>query len=139
MSVSDPVADMLTKIRNAAAAGHEKVDVPSSKLKLEIVKILKTEGFIKNFKRLNDAGENTIRMFLKYDDNESPVIHGIERVSTPGRRVYSGYKMLPRVYNGYGTLILSTSVGVITGKHASEKQVGGELICKVCCRRFMDR
>ncbi len=131
MSVSDPVADMLTKIRNAAAAGHEKVDVPSSKLKLEIVKILKTEGFIKNFKRLNDAGENTIRMFLKYDDNESPVIHGIERVSTPGRRVYSGYKMLPRVYNGYGTLILSTSVGVITGRLASEKQVGGELICKV--------
>ena len=131
MSVSDPVADMLTKIRNAAAAGHEKVDVPSSKLKLEIVKILKTEGFIKNFKRLNEAGASTIRMFLKYDDKELPVIHGIEKVSTPGRRVYSGYKMLPRVYNGYGTLILSTSVGVITGKHASEKQVGGELICKV--------
>ena len=131
MSVSDPVADMLTKIRNAAAAGHEKVDVPSSKLKLEIVKILKTEGFIKNFKRLNEAGASTIRMFLKYDDNELPVIHGIEKVSTPGRRVYSGYKMLPRVYNGYGTLILSTSVGVITGKHASEKQVGGELIYKV--------
>ena len=139
MSVSDPVADMLTKIRNAAAAGHEKVDVPSSKLKLEIVKILKTEGFIKNFKRLNDAGENTIRMFLKYDDNESPVIHGIERVSTPGRRVYSGYKMLPRVYNGYGTLILSTSVGVITGKHASEKQVGGELICKVWSEATVSR
>ena len=131
MSVSDPVADMLTKIRNAAAAGHEKVDVPSSKLKLEIVKILKTEGFIKNFKRINDSGENTIRMFLKYDENENSVIHGIERVSTPGRRVYSGYKTLPRVYNGYGTLILSTSVGVITGKYASEKQVGGELICKV--------
>ena len=100
MSVSDPVADMLTKIRNAAAAGHEKVDVPSSKLKLEIVKILKTEGFIKNFKRLNEAGASTIRMFLKYDDNELPVIHGIEKVSTPGRRVYSGYKMLPRVYTG---------------------------------------
>ncbi|MGP1594506.1 MAG: 30S ribosomal protein S8 [Treponema sp.] len=131
MSVSDPVADMLTKIRNAAAAGHEKVDVPSSKLKLEIVKILKTEGFIKNFKRINDTGENTIRMFLKYDEKEVSVIHGIERVSTPGRRVYSGYKTLPRVYNGYGTLILSTSVGVITGKYASEKQVGGELICKV--------
>ena len=88
------------------------------------MKILKTEGFIKNFKRLNEAGESTIRMFLKYDDNELPVIHGIEKVSTPGGRVYS-------VYNGYGTLILSTSVGVITGKHASEKQVGGELICKV--------
>ncbi len=131
MSVSDPVADMLTKIRNATAAGHEKVDVPSSKLKLEIVKILKTEGFIKNFKRFNETGENTIRMFLKYDDKEASVIHGIERVSTPGRRVYSGYKTLPRVFNGYGTLILSTSIGVVTGKYASEKQVGGELICKV--------
>ncbi len=131
MSVSDPVADMLTKIRNATAAGHEKVDVPSSKLKLEIVKILKAEGFIKNFKRFNETGENTIRMFLKYDDKEASVIHGIERVSTPGRRVYSGYKMLPRVFNGYGTLILSTSIGVVTGKYASEKQVGGELICKV--------
>lgn len=131
MIVSDPVADMLTKIRNASAAKHEKVDVPSSKSKLEIVKILKTEGFIRNFKRVNETGENIIRMFLKYDDKEASVIHGIERVSTPGRRVYSGYKMLPRVFNGYGTLILSTSIGVITGKHASEKQVGGELICKV--------
>lgn len=131
MSVSDPVADMLTKVRNAAMARHEKVDIPASKLKLEIVKILKTEGYIKNFKKVNQDGANCIRVFLKYDDKNTPIIHGLERVSTPGRRVYAGYKDLPRVYNGYGTLIVSTSVGVTTGKKAEEKQVGGELLCTV--------
>lgn len=131
MSVSDPVADMLTKVRNAVMARHEKVDIPASKLKLEIVKILKTEGYIKNFKKVNQDGANCIRVFLKYDDKNTPVIHGIEKVSTPGRRVYAGYKDLPRVFNGYGTVIVSTSLGVTTGKKAQEKQVGGELICKV--------
>jgi len=131
MSVSDPVADMLTKVRNAAMARHEKVDIPASKLKLEIVKILKTEGFIKNFKKVNQDGANCIRVFLKYDEKNAPIIHGLEKVSTPGRRVYAGYKNLPRVYNGYGTVIVSTSLGVTTGKKAQEKQVGGELICTV--------
>ncbi|HNQ97932.1 MAG: 30S ribosomal protein S8 [Spirochaetales bacterium] len=131
MSVSDPIADMLTKVRNAAMARHEKVDIPASKLKLEIVKILKTEGFIKNFKKVNQEGSNCIRVFLKYDDKNLPVIHGIEKLSTPGRRMYAGYKDLPRVYNGYGTVIVSTSLGVTTGKKAQEKQVGGELICTV--------
>jgi small subunit ribosomal protein S8 len=131
MSVSDPVADMLTKIRNAGMAKHEKVDIPTSKLKLEIVKILKTEGYIKNFKKVNQESFNIIRVFLKYDDLTSPVIHGIEKVSKPGRRVYTGYKTMPRVYNGYGTLIVSTSIGVTTGKKAAEKQVGGEIICTV--------
>jgi len=131
MSVSDPVADMLTKVRNAAMARHEKVDIPASKLKLEIVKILKTEGYIKNFKKVSQDGLNCIRVFLKYDDKNTSIIHGIEKVSTPGRRVYAGYKNLPRVYNGYGTVIISTSLGVTTGKKAQEKQVGGELICTV--------
>jgi small subunit ribosomal protein S8 len=131
MSVSDPVADMLTKVRNAVMARHEKVDISASKLKLEIVKILKTEGYIKNFKKVNQDGANCIRVFLKYDDKNSPIIHGLEKVSTPGRRVYAGYKDLPRVYNGYGTVIVSTSMGVTTGKKAQEKQVGGELLCKV--------
>lgn len=131
MSVSDPVADMLTKVRNAAMARHEKVDIPASKLKLEIVKILKTEGYIKNFKKVSQDGLNSIRVFLKYDEANASVIHGLEKVSTPGRRVYAGYKDLPRVYNGYGTLIVSTSLGVTTGKKALEKQVGGELICTV--------
>ncbi|PIE98383.1 MAG: 30S ribosomal protein S8 [Treponema sp.] len=131
MSVSDPVADMLTKIRNASMAGHERVDIPASRIKLEIIKILKNEGYIRNFKKLNQGSENTIRVFLKYDDKEKSVIHGIERLSTPGRRLYSGYKNLPRVFNGYGTLIISTSLGVTTGKRADEQCVGGELICKV--------
>ena len=131
MSVSDPVADMLTKIRNAGMAKHEKVDVPTSKLKLEIVKILKTEGFIKNFKKSNQDGASVIRVFLKYDDASSPIIHGIKRVSTPGRRVYMGYKNMPRVLNGYGILIVSTSQGVTTGRKAAEKKVGGEIICTV--------
>ena len=131
MSASDPVADMLTKVRNAAMARHEKVDVPASKLKLEIVKILKTEGYIKNFKKVQEDGKNVLRIFLKYDDDNNPVIHGVKKISTPGRRVYSGYKDLPRVYNGYGTIIVSTSAGVTTGKKASEKMVGGELVCTV--------
>ena len=131
MSTSDPIADMLTKVRNAVQARHEKVDVSTSKLKLEIVKILKTEGYIKNFKQVQEEGHSIIRIFLKYDEANAPVIHGIEKISTPGRRIYSGYKELPRVLNGYGTLIVSTSSGVTTGKKASEKMVGGELVCKV--------
>ena len=131
MSASDPVADMLTKVRNAVAVRHEKVDVPTSKLKLEIVKILKTEGYIKNFKKVQEDGKNIIRIFLKYDGQNNSVIHGMKKISTPGRRVYSGFEDLPRVYNGYGTLIVSTSAGVTTGKKATEKMVGGELICTV--------
>ena len=132
MAASDPIADMLAKVQNAAKVNHEKVDVPTSKMKLEIVKILKTEGYIKNFKKVQDeAGHSIIRIFLKYDDVNKSVIHGMKKISTPGRRVYSGYKELPRVFNGFGTLIVSTSSGVTTGKKATEKQVGGELICTV--------
>ena len=131
MSVSDPVADMLAKIRNAGMAGHEKVDIPSSKLKLEIVKILKTEGYIKNFKKIAEDGLNVIRVLLKYDEKTGPIIHGMEKISKPGRRVYMGYKSMPRIYNGYGTLIVSTSQGVVSGKKAAEKKVGGEIICTV--------
>lgn len=131
MSVSDPVADMLTKIRNASGAKFERVDIPTSKLKLEIVKILKTEGYIRNFKLVSEDDRESIRVFLKYDDRQNPIIHGIKKISTPGRRVYSGYKKMPRVLNGYGTLIVSTSSGVTTGRKALEKQVGGELICSI--------
>lgn len=131
MSVSDPIADMLIKIRNANEARHEKVDIPTSKLKLEIVKILKTEGYIKNFKKIQNEGQNFIRIFLKYDEKNDPIIHGLSKVSKPGRRVYSGYREMPRILNGYGIAIVSTSDGVITGRKAVEKQVGGELICTV--------
>ena len=123
---------MLTKIRNASMAKHEKVEISASKLKLQIVKILKNEGYIKNFKKVvNKDGLSTIRIFLKYDEKQNPVLHGIDRISTPGRRVYSGYRDMPRVYNGYGVVVVSTSEGIITGKKASEKKVGGELICSI--------
>ncbi len=131
MSLSDPIADMLTKIRNASMAKFEKVDIPTSRLKLEVVKILKNEGFIKTFKKVSQDGKNFIRIFLKYDEENKPVIHSITRISTPGRRVYSGYRGMPRILNGYGTLIVSTSFGVTTGRKALERRVGGELICSV--------
>jgi small subunit ribosomal protein S8 len=131
MSCSDPIADMLTKIRNASLAKFEKVDIPASKLKVEIVKILKNEGFIKTFKKVAQDGSNQIRIYLKYDDGNKAVIHGLQRMSKPGRRVYTGYKEMPRIFNGYGTLIVTTSQGVITGKKAAEKKLGGELICSV--------
>ncbi len=131
MALSDPVADMLTKIRNASQAKHDKVDVANSKLKLQIVRIMKNEGYIKNFKKVSKEGISFIRIFLKYSDDKQPVIHGVERISTPGRRVYSGYKEIPRIYNGYGIVIVSTSNGVITGRTAKEQSVGGELICSL--------
>ncbi len=131
MAVSDPVADMLTKIRNGSLAKHEKVDITISKLKLQIIKILKNKGFIKNFKKVSKDGISCLRVYLKYDENQAPVIHGIARVSTPGRRVYSGYKDMPRIFNGLGIVVVSTSSGVLTGRKAADKQVGGELLCKV--------
>lgn len=131
MAVSDPVADMLTKIRNASRAKHEKVDVSTSKMKLQIVKILKNEGFIKNFKKVTKDGMSFIRIFLKYDEDMVPVLHDLQRISTPGRRVYTGYREMPRIYNGHGVVVVSTSAGVITGKKAAENKVGGELICSI--------
>ena len=132
MAASDPIADMLTKVRNAAQARHESVDIPTSKLKLEIVKILKTEGYIKNFKKVtDDAGHSIIRISLKYDDKNQSVIHGVERISTPGRRVYSGCAKMPRVLNGLGIAIVSTPNGVMTDHKARLMNVGGEVLCKV--------
>ena len=131
MAVTDPVADMLTKIRNASQAKFDRVDIPTSKLKLEVIKILKNEGYIKNFKKITTDGLNLIRVFLKYDNGDQPIIHGIQKISKPGRRIYTGYKKMPRVYNGYGTLIISTSTGVTTGKKAVEKKLGGEIICSI--------
>ncbi len=131
MAVSDPIADMLTKVRNASSAKHEKVDISASKLKLQIIKILKNEGYVKNFKKITKDGMSYIRVFLRYDEKQCPVLHDIQRVSTPGRRVYSGYRNMPRVFNGHGVVVVSTSTGVITGKKASEKKIGGELICTI--------
>ncbi len=131
MSITDPISDMLTKIRNASRVNFEHVDISASKVKLEIVKILKIEGYIKNFKKISTDGKGLIRIFLKYDDKKNPVIHHLERISKPGRRVYYGYRSMPRLLNGYATVIVTTSEGVTTGKRAVEKKVGGELICSV--------
>lgn len=131
MAVTDPIADMLAKIKNASAAGHESVNIRPSQIKLEIIKILKIEGYVRNFKKVEVAGHTNIRVFLKYDGQLRPIIQGIERISKPGRRVYSGYRTMPRVLNGYGTVVVSTSSGVTTGRKARERQAGGELICRV--------
>jgi small subunit ribosomal protein S8 len=129
--MTDPIADMLTRIRNASKAKLEKVDIPSSKLKLEIAKILKDEGYIKNLKMVKDRRQGVIRIYLKYTDEESPVIQGIKRISRPGCRVYVGNIAIPRVMGGMGTAILSTPRGVQTGKQAKKDNVGGEVLCHI--------
>lgn len=128
----DPIADLLTRIRNANARFKDRVDVPLSKLKLEIARILKEEGFIANFKSLYNGNKHgTIRVFLKYSPAKESVIRGIKCVSKPGLRVYRSYRDIPRVRGGFAVTILSTSKGVITGKQAKEKKVGGEILCQV--------
>jgi len=133
LSISDPIANMLTKIRNASSARHEKVEVPGSKLKVEIIKIFKNEGFIKNFKLVDDKKQGLIRIFLKYqnDQRKTPVITNIERVSRPGLRQYSGNAALPRIFNGMGTVVVSTSKGVLTDRKAREQGIGGEVLCYI--------
>jgi small subunit ribosomal protein S8 len=128
--LTDPIADMLTRIRNATRIKAEKVDVPISRLKLEIAKILKEEGFIKGYKILRDKRQGILRIVLKYVDGES-VISGLERVSKPGRRVYAGKKEIPRVMGGIGVAILTTSKGILSDKTCRREGVGGEILCYV--------
>lgn len=125
-SVSDPVADMLTRIRNACLSRHQDVNVPASKLKIEIASILNREGYILGYQLVDR--KRTIRMRLKYDSERRPIINGLKRVSTPGRRVYSGHRGVPRVMNGLGVAILTTSEGVLTDREAARKGIGGEVI-----------
>jgi small subunit ribosomal protein S8 len=129
--MTDPIADMLTRIRNGSKAKLEKVDIPSSKLKLEIAKILKDEGYIKNLKMVKDRRQGVIRVYLKYTDDEVPVIQGIKRVSKPGCRMYAGNDAIPKVLAGLGVAILSTPKGIQTGKQAKKDNVGGEVLCHV--------
>jgi len=131
MAVTDPIADMLTRIRNAIMARHDFVLVPASKTKLSIARILKEEGFISEYEVLRGKPHRVIKLYLKYDDNNKSLISGLERVSKPGLRVYVGQKEIPRVYGGLGLAILSTPKGVITGKQAWRQGVGGELLCYV--------
>ena len=131
MSMTDPIADLLTRIRNGLRAGKRWVDIPSSNEKKRIVFILKEEKYIEDFILIDDNGRKQIRVFLKYDYQGKPVISVIERVSKPGLRVYKGKKQLPRVLNGLGISIMSTSKGVISNKMAKKFGVGGEIICNV--------
>ena len=131
MSMTDPLADLLTRIRNAGVAKHAKLDIPSSSVKIAVATALKDLGYIKNIKTISDSKQGILRIYLKYDDNQLPVIHEIKRVSTPGRRVYVGKDEIPRVKNGLGASILSTSIGVLDDTAARKAQVGGEVICTV--------
>lgn len=128
---TDPIADMLTRIRNGLAARHPKVDVPASRLKTEIARILKDEGYIANFKLTEEGAKQSIRVYLKYTPGNVPVISEIQRVSRPGCRVYVGSKEVPRVLGGLGINIVTTPKGVMTGKDARKSGVGGEVLCQV--------
>jgi small subunit ribosomal protein S8 len=132
MSLNDLIADMLTRIRNAQMAKHEKVDVVLSKTNQSITDILKEEGYIKNYKIIkDDAARGTLRLYLKYDDQGKPVLSGLKRESKPGLRKYVGADAIPVVLNGLGITILSTSKGVITGEEAKRLNVGGEYLCSI--------
>jgi len=129
--ITDPIADMLTRIRNASMARHERVDIPASKMKVEITKILKDKGFIKGYKVLKDNKQNIIRISLKYTKGNKGVIGGLRRISKPGRRVYVGKDEIPLVMGGYGVAIISTSKGVLPDDICRHEGIGGELLCYI--------
>ena len=131
MHITDPIADMLTRIRNANSAKHDTVDVPASNMKKAIAQILLEEGYIKNFQLVNDGAQGLIRVSLKYQGSRNQTISGLKRVSKPGLRVYAGSQELPKVLNGLGVAIISTSKGVMTDKKARELNVGGEVLAFV--------
>ncbi|MCX5992813.1 MAG: 30S ribosomal protein S8 [Chloroflexi bacterium] len=128
--VTDPIADLLTRVRNAAMARHDSVNIPASKVKIVIAKILKDEGFIADYSIIKGEPQRTIKITLKYIDKQ-PAFIGLERVSKPGLRIYSGKKEIPRVYGGLGIAVISTSKGLMTGQQAWKKNIGGEVLCYV--------
>ncbi len=131
MTISDPIADMLTRIRNAVTVRHDSVLVPASRIKVSIAKILKEEGFINDYEVIRGKPHRVIKIHLKYSDKKEPVLSGLERVSKSGLRVYVHRKEIPRVYGGLGIAIVSTSKGVMTGQQARRQGIGGELLCYV--------
>mgnify|MGYP001160771855 CR=1 FL=1 len=131
MSMTDPIADMLTRIRNSNQAFHERVEIPASKVKVNIARVLHEEGFIRSYRIVEDQKQGIIRIYLKYSDTEERVISGIDRISKPGRRVYATKSTLPRVFAGLGLAILSTSMGVMTDKACRKANIGGEVLCQV--------
>ena len=131
MTLSDPISDMLTRIRNAVKAKFNSVDIPGSKLKVEIAKILKDEGFIRNYKFLKDGKQGILRIYLKYGPGQTNVIYGLKRISKPSRRIYVKGKDIKPVLDGMGVSILSTSQGIMTDKKARKENVGGEVLCNI--------
>lgn len=131
MSMTDPIADMLTRIRNANMARHDKVDIPASRVKEEIARILQEEGYIKSYRYVEDRMQGQLRVYLKFSRDKERIIAGIRRVSKPGRRVYVDKTSLPKVLNGLGTAIISTSRGVITASQCRREGVGGEVLCYI--------
>lgn len=131
MSMTDPIADMLTRIRNAIMAKYNRVDIPASRIKINIAKVLKAEGYIKNYKVIKDSKQGLLRVYLRYDEHAQPIIQGLERVSKPGRRVYAGATDMPKVLNGLGVNIVSTSNGLMTDREARQTNVGGEVLCSI--------
>lgn len=131
MSMTDPIADFLTRIRNALTAHHERVDIPSSKVKVALARILKEEGYIKNFKIIKDNKQGVLRVFLKYTEHNKPVIQGLKRVSRPGRRMYVGKDDIPPTLSGLGVGIVSTSKGIMSDREARRQNVGGEMMCSI--------
>jgi small subunit ribosomal protein S8 len=131
MTMTDPIADMLTRIRNAVAVRHDSVNIPASKMKIAIAKVLKDEGFVRDFEVLDEGINRFVRIHLSYTDKKEPLLNGIKRVSRPGLRVYVQKREIPRVYNGLGVAILSTPKGIMAGQQAWRQQTGGEVLCYV--------
>ncbi|MDD2629745.1 MAG: 30S ribosomal protein S8 [Limnochordia bacterium] len=131
MALTDPIADMLTRIRNANSAYHEKVDIPASKTKIELARILKEEGYIRDYKVYRDDKQGVLRVFLRYGQNKERVMRGLKRISKPGLRVYANKDEIPKVLGGLGCAVLSTSQGVMTDKAARKHGVGGEVLCYI--------
>lgn len=131
MSMTDPVADMLTRIRNANIVGHERVEIPASKLKMEITRTLHEEGYIRNYRWIDDSKQGILRIYLKYGEGKEKVITGLKRISKPGRRVYAKADRLPSVYGNLGIAILSTSQGIKTASECKQSGIGGEVLCYI--------
>lgn len=131
MKTSDSLSDLFTRLRNAMRAGHDRVDVPASRLKEEVLKVLEQEGFVASYRRVEEGSRPVLRVGLKYDHEGEPIVSGLERVSRPGRRIYATADAIPSVLGGLGVAIVSTSRGIVTDKTAREKRLGGEVLCNV--------
>ena len=131
MAITDPIADMLTRVRNAGKAKFNSVDIPGSKIKIELARVMKDEGYIRNYKFIKDGKQGILRIYLKYADNQAHVIQELTRISKPSRRVYVNADEIKTVYNGMGISILSTSKGILTDKQARKQKIGGEVICNI--------